>query len=503
MTRTGRSRWQSIVTLATLVVGCVTALTVSAQSYRALKPTPIAEAKAISGKVATILRNTADPGAEETKLLNEFFMKHIFPSMTVYEPPEALGQIALTRDQLFTRYINTVKSQGARDYLTTNTLKAMDAIAKGYYHPASRYNAALVIGELNDASGKPLPAATESLLALLENDEFKSGNATVEVPTALKLAALIGLQRRVDGMDPALAARLTKAATAVALRKEAPEDAAPGAYGWVRKQAAKVLAKQVAAGMTPPVQETFVALISDKSIHLDDRCNIAQLLRPDMYKAAQGLDTAAITAALGELSKQVLALEVKDAKKFEDEVYKNGAFAAGPGGGGMGRGMEMGMGMGRGMEGGMGMGMSMPEDLGPNYERRRMIDRLLAIADGATAVAAGGTDDTKAKLTELATTLRTVAEGSAADAASTEQVAAEVVRLSSNFNKMLAAWAPVAGAASDDSAMDEEFGAEAAADEPVDEEAEPAADGEAAPAGEEAAEPAAAEPAAAAPESAG
>ena len=500
MTRIGRSRWQSIVTLATLAVGCATALTASAQSYRALKPIPLAQAKAISGKVGTILRDTNNPGAEETKTLNEFFMKYIFPSMTVYDPPEALGQIAITREQLFTRYINTAKSQGARDYLTSNTLKAMDAIAKGYYHPASRYNAALIIGQLNDASGKPLPAATEPLLALLENDEFKSGNATVEVPTALKLAALIGLQRRIDGMDPALAARLTKGATAVALRKEAPDDAAPEAYGWVRKQAAKVLAKQVAAGMTPPVQETFVALISDKSINLDDRCNIAQFLKPDMYKAAQGVNVEAMTTALGELSKQVLALEVKDAKKFEDEVYKNGAFAAGAGGGGMGRGMEMGM--GRGMEG-MGMGMSMPEDLGPNYERRRMIDRLLAIADGATAVAAGGSDDTKAKLTELATSLRTVAEGSAADAASTEQVAAEVVKLSSNFNRMLASWTPAAGAASDDAALEDEFSAEAAAEKPADEEADPAADGEAAPAGEEAAEPTADEPAAGAPAAAG
>jgi light-harvesting protein B-800-850 alpha chain len=155
------------------------------------------------------------------------------------------------------------------------------------------------------------------------------------------------------------------------------------------------------------------------------------------------------------------------------------------------------------MEGGMGMGMSMPEDLGPNYERRRMIDRLLAIADGATAVAAGGTDDTKAKLTELAASLRTVAEGSAADAASTEQVAAEVVKLSGNFNRMLASWAPAAGAASDDSALEEEFGAEAAAEKPAAEEADPAADGEAAPAGEDAAEPAADEPAAEAPAAAG
>ncbi|WP_428307340.1 hypothetical protein [Lacipirellula sp.] len=491
MTRTGRSRWQSIVTLATLAVGCVTSLTASAQSYRALKPIPLAQAKAISGKVATILRDTNNPGAEETKTLNEFFMKYIFPSMTVYDPPEALGQIAITRDQLFTRYINTAKSQGARDYLTSNTLKAMDAIAKGYYHPASRYNAVLIIGQLNDAAGKPLPAATEPLLAILENTEFKTGNATVEVPTALKLAAMIGLQRRIDGMDPALAERLTKAATAIATLKEAPEDAPAEAYGWVRKQAAKVLAAQVAKGMTPPVQETFVALLTNKSIHLDDRCNIAQLLKPEMYTAAQGLDVEAITNALGDLSKQVLSLEADDAKKFEDEFYKNGGGGFGTGGGGMG--------FSRGGGGGMGGFDMMPEDLGPKYERRRMIDRLLAIADGASAVAAGGTDESKAKLTELAASLRSVAEGSAPDNVSEVQIAPEVRKLAVSVNKMVATWSPTAAAAGDDAAMEDEFGAEAAAEKPADEAADPAADGEAAPAGEDAAEPAAEKPAAEAP----
>ena len=41
------------------------------------------------------------------------------------------------------------------------------------------------------------------------------------------------------------------------------------------------------------------------------------------------------------------------------------------------------------MRAAFGAGMAMPEELGPTYERRRMIDRLLAIADGASAVAAG------------------------------------------------------------------------------------------------------------------
>jgi hypothetical protein len=56
------------------------------------------------------------------------------------------------------------------------------------------------------------------------------------------------------------------------------------------------------------------------------------------------------------------------------------------------------------MGGGFGGGV-MPEETGPNYERRRMIDRLLAIVAGTTAVAAGGTDESKAKLNELADSL--------------------------------------------------------------------------------------------------
>jgi hypothetical protein len=438
-----------------------------------------------AGRVAPILRDTNNPGAEETKALDEFFMKYLFPSMTTYDPPEALGQLSTLREQLFTRYINTAKSQGARDYLNSNTLKAMGAIAKGAYHPAVRYNAALIVGQLEQPPGTPHPAATELLVSLLENEEF----AKVPVPTALKVAAIIGMQRRMAGLEPAMAERVAKAATAIALGKETPEDASPDAYGWVRKNAAKLLTAQVAAGMTPEVHQTMVTLISDKSIDLDDRCNIAQLLKPDMYKTAEGLDLDAMTVALGDLAKQALALEAKDAKKYLDELFKGGV-GMGPGGGGFGggRGGEMGM---RGGFGG-GMGMAMPEELGPTYERRRMIDRLLAIADGASAVAAGGSDESKAKLNELVVALRSVAEPAAEEKALLENIAPAVEDLSVDVNKLVATWIPAAAAADEPAAGD--FGEEAPADEepaaeaPADDSAEPAAE----PAGGEPAVPAAA-----------
>lgn len=493
MTISGRSRWQSILALALVTVACCATRSAHAQNYKALQPTPAPAARALTGRVSTILRGAGNPSAEDLKVLDDYFMKYFFPSMTVYQPPEALGNLATSREWLFTRYINISKSQAARDHLTGNTLKAMGAIAKGGYHPAVRYNAALIIGQLDQTPGTPLPGATEVLVSLLESDEFNK----VPAPTALKVAAIIGLQRRLDGMEPALAERVSKAATAVALRKEAPDDASPEVYGWVRKNAAKLLTSQVAKGMTPAVHETMVTLISDKTIDLDDRCNIAQLLKPDMYKTAEGLDLDSMVIALGDLAKQVLTLEAKDAKKYEDEYYGSGGASFAPGGGGGGgfaggRGGEMGM-----MGGGFGGGM-MPEETGPNYERRRMIDRLLAIVAGTTAVAAGGTDESKAKLNELADSLKSVAIPSAEEKATLEEIAPAVQDLSVDVNKLVATWIPAAAADAAEEPGAGDFGEEPAADEPAEgapaaEEApaEPAGD-EAAPAAEGEAETAAA-----------
>ena len=493
MTHSGRSRWQSIFALALVAAACCAARPADAQSYRALKPAPVAQARALTGRVSTTLRSASDPSAEDLKVLDEYFMKYFFPSMTVHQPPETLGQLGTSREWLFTRYINIAKSQGARDHLTSNTLKAMGAIAKGAYHPAVRYNAALIVGQLDQTPGTPLPAATEVLISLLESDEINK----VPVPTALKVAAIIGLQRRLNGLEPALAERVAKAATAIALRKETPEDATPEVYGWVRRNAAKLLTAQVAKGMTPEVHQTMVTLISDKSIDLDDRCNIAQLLKPDMYKTAEGLDVESMTIALGDLAKQVLTLEAKDAKKYEDELFQGGAgFGPGGGGGGipMGRGGERGMGPG-GFGGGMGL---TPEEMGPNYERRRMIDRLLAIADGASAVAAGGSDESKAKLGELVVALRGVAEPAAEEKALLETIAPAVQDLSVDVNKLVATWIPAAAADDEPAAAD--FGEEEpAADKPAADAAPPAAGVEEAPAEPAAKEPAAADPAAEAP----
>lgn len=455
MTLHGRLCWQSVVA-ALAVVAAAHSQPAAGQNYKVIEPrVNEAQAKVLGGQVATILRDPAAPAGAANKQLDDFFKGYLYSSMTSTDPIQ-LGLLAEKREQLFQRYINAAKSPAARDYLNTITLQAMGAIAKGPYHPAVRYNAALIIGQLDAQPGaKVLPAATEALLALLENDEFNK----TPVPTAVKVAALVSLQRHVRlGVDAPTGERIGKAALAAANREELPEDASAKAYGWVRRQAAKVLAMQHEKGMTPAVLDTFTRLISDSKIELDDRCAIAGLLQPTMFAGAQGLNVDATAQAVGELARDVLEVEAKDAGEFVDQMIEGGVPAGGGFGGGFeggrgGFGMEGGPRGGFGMEGGgMDFAMLGQQDQGPKYEKRRMIDRTLGIVAAAEALKAAGSDELKARLTEFSAAILAVAEAAAPDNADLEAITPEVVQLAKDVNRLVGSWAPAKPAAEDEAA---------------------------------------------------
>jgi hypothetical protein len=431
MTHPGR-RCRSIALAAVVACGFLTR-PVAAQQYASIEPTiKPQEFKVLMGKVSTLLRDDGAPNAAAQKELDSFFKGYYYPSMTSADPLE-LGKLGVKREQLFTRYLNTIKSQGVRDYVNDITLKPMAFVAKGNYHPAVRYNALLIISQLDQQlNAKPLPAATESLLGFLEDEQ---------TPTSLKLAALVGLQRHLRlGVDAPLADRAAKAALAVINREKPPEDVKPRIYGWVRRQAAGVLAIQSAKGLTPPVHDAFVRLMKDDSVDLDDRCESAKLLQAAMYQTAKGIDGNAMTMALGELARKVLSIEAKDAKEFQDKLFASGNMPAGPGGFGSGFGGREGFGPG------MGMDMSALDDTTPHYEKRRMVDRSLAIAAAAEAVSAGGSQEVQDRAKKLASTIRTVAETLAAEEKEST-ISDGVIALAGQVDKLVASWIPAGAAA--------------------------------------------------------
>ncbi len=426
------------------------------------------------GKVTAALR---DPqvGAAGLKDIDDYFKQYYFPMMTDFAPAP-LGQLVENRAKLFRQFINVPRvSPTAQKHLVDLTAQAMKVIAKGpKYHPAVRYNATLTLGQLDQQAGTtgaggqppiPLAAATGELAGLL---------AAEAMPSPVKVAALVGLERHTRlGADPQFADPITKAALAVIAREEAPEDASEAAFNWMRCLAARVLINQFAkGGLTPEAHDALVKLVGTKEMELDERCEVAESLVPTMYTAAQGVDAEPMAAALGQLARDILAAERKAAEKYQEDVLGGssggfgggGGFDGGRGGfGGRGGGEYGGRGGGYGGRGGFGGGFGMDpnmslESLGPRYERRTMLDRVLAVVAGGNAVAAGASDELKQRITELTTAMKEAAEKAASKDAVDATVAKIVVTLAEDVDAIVDGWAanneeqPAEPAASDEDA---------------------------------------------------
>lgn len=430
----------------------------AAQDYKTLTPRLAdKDAKQLEGKVQSTLHQAAAPSDAAKKEIDDYFMGYFFPKMTSTDVDQ-LGTLAESRKQLFARYINGAKSPAGRDQVVALTLKAVSAISAQPYHPAVRYNATLILGQLDQtpaaggAKPKPLPAATTALLERLEAADIQG----VVVPSLVKMAALVGLERhtRMD-LDPQLAARVTAAALAIAARTQVPEDISKDVNNWMRTQAAHVLANQFATGITPPVHKALVDLIGNKDLSLDDRCKVAKMLAPTMYQGAQGVNADDMAAAIGKLAKAVLAEERKNALDYQTKMTESpGGFAGGgfEGGfrGGGGRG-----GYDGGGRGGFGAGMPEMPDTGPHYERRRFLDRVMAVHFAGEAVATTGSDELKKRLADLLTPLKRAADKAIDKKTNEVTLSREVLELADTVNEVVDSWtADAAPAAAEADATD-------------------------------------------------
>lgn len=465
-------------------------LLVAAPSAMAQQQSP-AQLKA---RVNVILRQAQDPTAAERTILDDYFGKSFFASMNDASPA-GLGKLAETRKVLFTQFLNGRGSQAAQEHVMNLAMKSVGNYAVGNYHPAIRYNAVLIIGQMSKpGSAAPYTPATSALVMMLEKDDFRG----VPVTSPVRLAALVGLDRHTSlGADPTLAERITAAALAVATNQETPADASPEVHDWMRRLAVKVLANQQKAGLTVPAYEAMAKLIGSKQVNLDDRCGIAELVRQPMIQGAQGLDPATMALALGRLARDVTAFEAKEARKYRKDIAGDDSAAGFAGGleggfGGPSRGFGGGFSpeMGMGLEGGFGGGMAIDPaaSLGPRIEKRRLLDRLKAVADAADQFGGATADEAKQRMSDLAKPLRNAFDAAAKSDATDLGIASSMIELAGTIEELVDEWAP---AEPEPAEGEEEVVEEEAADEaPA---AEPADDADAAPA--EAAEPAAAAPA--------
>ena len=393
-----------------------------AQRYKTSKPAITEKAaKSLYRKVSSALR---DPGALAANqgVIDDYFKKYLFPTMTDISQ-DGLGQLAKRRDDLFRKILRSATSKPAQDHITNLTLDIMRKIVLDRYHPAVRYNAVLILGELDQQYATkdtpkptPLPAGTKTLLILLENDELKG----VKVPSMLKVGALVGLERHARfGIDPQYTAQVTAAAIGLIQQQETPTEMDPEVHHWLKCLAGRVLVQQFATGPNADVNGALISMIEDQEMSLEDRCCVSALLKKMDYSAAQGLDTASAVTALGNLTQAVTHDEADQARDFKEELLSGnqGAFRGGTF---------------RGARGG--------QESGPPYEKRRLLDRLLALKDGIEAVTEGANPEGKSRLEALVPPLQPVIDTASEKDTTGINIADPVIEMASEIDRVLRSW---------------------------------------------------------------
>jgi hypothetical protein len=372
----------SLVTLA----ATATATTAAAQEYQTDKVD--AQAKRNAGIVLSTVRNPSRYAADKAKFV-EYFTGYYFPAMTQTDP-DALANLGDLRYDLFRKYLWATNHEPLQSDLTElafNAARKMVGAANPPYHPAVRYNAVLILGQLdkqyaietvtNRRPPVPLPEATKLLTQILN-----LGVEDKRIPPSITLGALIGLERHARYRD-ALAPEAVDAMTAALLklvRHEQPiHDMDRESHDWLRLRAASVLAQLGSVGPNNEVHEALVKLIGDFKA-LDDRTATAALLARIKYEGAK-LDGAAAVEQLFKLARDLGAAEAKRAEEFQNaRLGSTGGF--GP------------------MRGEMFTPYS-PSGEGETFPRRHVLARLIDLRAALRAVKPIVAEDTQSKIDEL------------------------------------------------------------------------------------------------------
>jgi hypothetical protein len=226
--------------------------------------------------------------------------------------PEKRGELHNLRTELKRPLIQS-RSGVPHDRITNLAFNFLSRIADNeQYHPAVRFNAVLVLGDLNTDEGRisskedpvPLAEALPKLMSLLDLNRPVN-----PVNDAERVAALVGITRHVrygstnEQLQDAMLDILTR---------ERLEQRSEEADQWLRRRAANILGLLGSPGSPSDpdkVVEVLATLLSQEQASLAERCAMADALGGlDFGRVGGDLDYAQLAKQLGLLAADVAAL---------------------------------------------------------------------------------------------------------------------------------------------------------------------------------------------------
>lgn len=268
--------------------------------------------------VNKILREQNLPDTQKTAF-QSYFKKEFFPPFNS-STPATYDKYFRLRGQLKI-FLNTGRSGAAHDELNRLTLTAMKAIvASSKADMGARVNAIWVIGELNEVDepgkAKPLQATFPFLFGVVKSPKFKDGS---KVPDGLKVPALAGLERfaAADAIPAAEKDEVAKLMLDLVNQQTPPANRTAQGHDWMRRGAARVLAKMGSTGPNNSVVKAFAGIVADPQARPTLRCEVAELLGQLKYPPAAKVDLQALSKLVGHQAVEIGSEELDRAKSLK------------------------------------------------------------------------------------------------------------------------------------------------------------------------------------------
>lgn len=356
------------------------------KQYKEIQARSDREGKSLSRTVKSIMRTPGAPSAEDKAALQNYYVNYIIASMTRADRQDDPERFPSWRNEIAGELERAPSAK--HDFVRSLIFRYTKGLAESdQYRPAARYNALLILGELNEREERrqggtlslavPYAQARPTLIKLATDTNEDQ---------LLRVGALIGLARHAKllGAIGQPDARTIGAFVSV-MREETPSNGGTmDGLNWMKKLCVEGLGDSGQAGAAKLLEP----VLNDEDAPLYLRCAAADALGRLDYRSAQGLDYNSMLSGMNKLMVDSLKEQLV---LLQDYVKENPVSP-----------------LGGGFEGRVGGVDENPEEHPVTLRVRRQLKaHLKCVADGMSGLSRANTDAaTQQKLTAMQSELR-------------------------------------------------------------------------------------------------
>jgi hypothetical protein len=263
--------------------------------------------------IRAMLRNGIPAGREAD--FDNYYRKSALarfsdPKYLSGQPPKKSGRKTSetkldVREELRRDLLIAKDTPSSHDRLVQLALEVLTQVAGGNYHPASRYNALLAIGDLNQAEQQtqaaptPLPQARTILLRALDAPDQID---------AVTVAALLGLNRHARlGISDTQQANLVRNKMLQVIAQKSHPTRSPEGHAWIRSIAIDTLAALSKSGNQAATVQTLLSIIADDKELLTTRAAVAEALGSVSFEGIPAAQAAPLVRGLAAMGVAICA----------------------------------------------------------------------------------------------------------------------------------------------------------------------------------------------------